>query len=307
MCNSLPNLPLVSVVISSYNYQHHIASAIDSVLKQSYQPIEIIVVDDGSVDNSPQIIKGYGEKVIPILKINGGQSSALNAGFLASCGEIVCFLDSDDFYAADKIKKIVEVFLAHPEIGWCFHPLRYINEIDEFIAIYPPPPDNCHLEVEFRNQVINNAKRPPWGPPTSGLCFRRSLLAEILPIPESLTHSMDGYLRNASVSLVKGFFFNEPLSIMRIHGSNARYILANPKIFLIEAYWLRENFPHLRKLANKIFTWGFGRVWRERSVEPICKETIAHYLSKSSFLEKIEIFLRTGYHFMRSFVVSTKA
>ncbi|MBM0744676.1 glycosyltransferase [Phormidium sp. CLA17] len=66
--NRSTNHPLVSVIISSYNYQQYLANAIDSVLEQSYQPIEIIVVDDGSSDCSPQIIKDYGEKVIPILK-----------------------------------------------------------------------------------------------------------------------------------------------------------------------------------------------------------------------------------------------
>ena len=305
--NRSTNHPLVSVIISSYNYQQYLANAIDSVLEQSYQPIEIIVVDDGSSDCSPQIIKDYGEKVIPILKSNGGQASSLNAGFFTSHGEIICFLDSDDFYTINKIEKIVEIFQSYPEIGWCFHPLKYIDANNQFIAIYPPPPDEHQTEVDFKDQVINNAKRPPWGPPTSGLCFHRSLLEKILPIPESLSHSMDGYLRNISVSLAKGYFLNEPLSIMRIHGGNARYVLANPKIFIIEAYWLRENFPHLRKLANKIFTWGFSEFWRVGSVEAVCKETIVKYLSKASFLERIEIFMRTSYHYVRSFVITTKA
>jgi glycosyltransferase involved in cell wall biosynthesis len=89
--------PLVSVIISSYNYQQYVAHAINSVLEQSYQSIEIIVVDDGSSDGSPQIIKEYREKITPIVKSNGGQASALNAGFLVSHGDIICFLASDDW------------------------------------------------------------------------------------------------------------------------------------------------------------------------------------------------------------------
>jgi hypothetical protein len=215
--------------------------------------------------------------------------------------------EPDDFYTISNIEKIVEVFQSHPDIGWCFHPLKYIDANDEFIAIYPPPPENHQIEIDFRDEVIKSAKRPPWGPPTSGLCFRCSLLEKILPIPDALTHSIDGYLRNVSVSLVRGFFLNEPLSIMRIHGSNARYVLANPKIFLIEAYCTRENYPQLRKLSNKLFTWGLSGVWRATSVEAICGQTVTKYLSKASFLEKIEIFLRTSYHFLRSFVITTQA
>ncbi len=73
--------PLVSILINNYNYGRFLSKAIDSALNQEYQNIEVIVVDDGSTDDSRKIIESYGERIKPVLKENGGQASAFNAGF----------------------------------------------------------------------------------------------------------------------------------------------------------------------------------------------------------------------------------
>ncbi len=86
----------ITVVISSYNYARFVGVTIQSVIDQTRAADEIIVVDDGSVDNSLEVIAGYSGFVHLIAKRNGGQASALNAGFAASRGDIVFFLDSDD-------------------------------------------------------------------------------------------------------------------------------------------------------------------------------------------------------------------
>src|SRR5688572_29854944 len=88
--------PLVSVIVNNYNYGRFLAQAIDSALSQDYPRLEVIVVDDGSTDDSREIIARYGSKISPVLKANGGQASAFNAGFNASRGDVVIFLDSDD-------------------------------------------------------------------------------------------------------------------------------------------------------------------------------------------------------------------
>ena len=72
---------LVSIIVNNYNYQRFLTEAIDSALKQTYCNTEVIVVDDGSTDGSLEIIASYGRRIIPLLKGNGGQNSALNAGF----------------------------------------------------------------------------------------------------------------------------------------------------------------------------------------------------------------------------------
>src|SRR5271154_6940087 len=88
--------PLVSIVITNYNYGRYLRAAIDSALAQTYPRVEVIVVDDGSSDSSPQTIASYGTRIVPIIKTNGGHGSALNAGFVASRGTLVMFLDADD-------------------------------------------------------------------------------------------------------------------------------------------------------------------------------------------------------------------
>ncbi len=94
----MTDTPLVSVIIDNYNYGRFLGAAIDSALNQTYPHIEVIVVDDGSTDDSRDVISLYGEQILPIFKDDGGQGSALNTGFKASGGEFIQFLDSDDYY-----------------------------------------------------------------------------------------------------------------------------------------------------------------------------------------------------------------
>lgn len=104
---------LVSIIVSSYNYGRFLHHTIDSALSQSYKHTEVIVVDDGSTDNSVEIINSYGKKIIPVIKSNGGQGSALNAGFVACKGDVIIFLDSDDKLmpttAENKIQRVIHI------------------------------------------------------------------------------------------------------------------------------------------------------------------------------------------------------
>ena len=88
----------VTILINNYNYARFLPAAIDSALSQTYHPLEVVVVDDGSTDESLDIIRDYGDRVRPVFKSNGGQASAFNAGFAASRGEVICLLDADDFF-----------------------------------------------------------------------------------------------------------------------------------------------------------------------------------------------------------------
>src|SRR5215472_15286712 len=95
--------PLVSIIINNYNYGRFLDSAIESAVAQDYSPKEIVVVDDGSTDNSRDVIGTYGERVSAIFQQNSGQATAFNAGVKTSRGQILCFLDSDDWFGAGKI------------------------------------------------------------------------------------------------------------------------------------------------------------------------------------------------------------
>lgn len=294
---TVANLPFVSIVITSYNYEDYISSCIESALSQDYAYIEIIIVDDGSQDSSPEIIKAYQDRATVILSDNSGQGAALNQGIAKSKGDIICLLDSDDAFEPAKVSKVVDSFLKYREISWCFHPLRYVNCDNELIAIYPPPPYTEERILDFRQRIQKKPKKPPWGSPTSGLCFSRSFLKEeILPIPKMMTQSPDSYLRNLALLRGKGLFLNEPLSLMRIHGKNARYMTATPKIKFSEAYWTRLKAPELSGLTNKVFSWGLSRYWAcEKDIQS--ETLIQEYRQMATFSEWAAINLRAAYHF----------
>ena len=110
--------PLVSILINNYNYDQFLHDAISSALNQTYPNIEIVVVDDGSTDNSSEIIASYGDAIIPVLKANGGQASAFNAGFAASRGDIICFLDADDIFIPEKVDEVVLILKNYQESLW---------------------------------------------------------------------------------------------------------------------------------------------------------------------------------------------
>ena len=120
----LPTRPLVSVLMANYDYGRYIGEAIESVLAQTYQQFELIVCDDGSTDNSREVIEQFvsrDSRVRLVSKENGGVASALNAAYAASTGEIICLLDSDDLFHPEKLKKVVEAFRKFPHSGFCVH------------------------------------------------------------------------------------------------------------------------------------------------------------------------------------------
>jgi glycosyltransferase involved in cell wall biosynthesis len=108
---------LVSVIIPNYNYERYLGETLDSVLAQTYQEIEIIVVDDGSKDGSRAILESYGERITPIFQKNAGVSAARNNGVAASSGEYIAFLDADDAWLPSKIEKQVARFINEPDLG----------------------------------------------------------------------------------------------------------------------------------------------------------------------------------------------
>src|ERR1700693_1830525 len=112
-------IPRVSVLIDTYNHERFIERAITSVLDQAMplDDVEILVVDDGSTDRTPELVRRFEPRVRLIRKPNGGQASAFNAGIPECRGEIVAFLDGDDWWAPQKLRRILEAMEQDPEAG----------------------------------------------------------------------------------------------------------------------------------------------------------------------------------------------
>jgi len=109
--------PLVSVVIPAYNCAQYIASAVQSALDQDYPHKEIIVVDDGSTDNTATVLAGFGERIIVRQQSNSGVAAARNHGMRVARGELIALLDADDLWLPGKLRKQVDYLTAHPELG----------------------------------------------------------------------------------------------------------------------------------------------------------------------------------------------
>jgi glycosyltransferase involved in cell wall biosynthesis len=118
-----------SIVLDNYNYGRFLKESIDSVLNQTHQDFELIIVDDGSTDDSRSIVAGYRDRrIVPILKENGGQGSAFKAGIARATGDYIAFLDSDDFWDPNKLQRTAEVLLRESNIVLLNHGYRELDD-----------------------------------------------------------------------------------------------------------------------------------------------------------------------------------
>lgn len=173
---------LASIVITNYNYAHFLASAIESALAQTHPNKEIIVVDDGSADDSRKVIESFGPAVIAIYKENGGQGSAANAGFARSRGEVVIFLDADD----RLLPAALEVAIANWEEGLAKiqYPMELVDHDGRMLgARYP------HMLHDGDVSAIVKTWLDYASTPTSGNVFSRRALTQILPLDEASTRT----------------------------------------------------------------------------------------------------------------------
>jgi glycosyltransferase involved in cell wall biosynthesis len=211
--------PFVSILVNNYNYGRFLGEAIRSALAQSYLNREIIVVDDGSTDNSLQIAQSFGDQVRLIAKQNGGQASAFNAGFAASRGRILCLLDADDVFLPGKVERIVELFRQNPECGWCFENLKLFR--DSQSERRPRDRRFAAGKVDARQAMIEGVFPGNIESASSGLSFRRELLARILPMPHAKSILLcDDYIKAACYALSPGIALDEELSLQRLHETN---------------------------------------------------------------------------------------
>ena len=213
------NVPFVSILINNYNYGRFLGDAIRSALAQSYTNLEIVVVDDGSTDNSVEAAQAFGDRVHLIVKENGGQASAFNAGFAASRGEILCLLDADDVFLPSKVERIVQLFRQNPEIGWCFENLKLFH--DSKPERIPRDRYFAAGRVDARESMRRGVFPSNMESASSGLSFRRELLARILPMPHAKSILLcDDYIKTACYALSPGLALDEELALQRLHGSN---------------------------------------------------------------------------------------
>jgi len=142
---------LVSVVIPTFNREKLVGAAIDSVLRQTYRPVEIIVVDDGSTDRTREVVEAYGDPVRYVHQRNSGVATARNTGLRVARGEFIALLDSDDEWFPWKLQAQVAVLDRYPDVGMVWTDMTAVNEAgatlhDRYLRIFYNAHDLAKIE-----------------------------------------------------------------------------------------------------------------------------------------------------------------
>jgi glycosyltransferase involved in cell wall biosynthesis len=213
--------PLVTALICNYNYGRYLSDAIESALNQTWENMEIIVVDDGSTDDSREILKKYEGRIRIILKENGGQASAFNAGIAEARGDIICFLDSDDFWYPEKVALIVDKYKEAPW-GLICNDLYEVNEKGIKISNnnYSQTNDVSLQSGNVFEYILEHGFNWVFSP-TSGLSVTIEVAKKIFPLPEKEWRiCADGPVAYGAMCHAPVGVISEPLGDYRLHDSN---------------------------------------------------------------------------------------
>jgi len=206
-----------SIITITYNRAHLIEETIQSVLDQTYQNFEMIIVDDGSTDNTKYLISNYIEKYNNKFRYiycdRIGKPSVLrNIAIDNASGEILTILDSDDLWLPTKLEEMYTIFSERKEVQFVFHNLRHFFKIDQ-----PTKPYYRYSSSFYRNILCELLKGEILAFPVFSL--RQSLIKEIGPVDENVIEGQNEYYLKTA-ALYKIYYHNEPLTLMRRHDQN---------------------------------------------------------------------------------------
>jgi glycosyltransferase involved in cell wall biosynthesis len=278
---------LVSVIIPTFNYSNFISEAIDSILNQNFprNEMEIIVIDDGSTDNTKEVIKKYKDKVKYIYQQNSGKAWATKVGIDVSQGKYIFNLDADDLFLPDKLSKVVEVFemdswiihVGHPAIYW------YMNTNKK--EIEPVSNEIKGHKIQGKDLLSYFYRRKMLFGGGSTFAGRADVLKKI-PIKKEIDMYIDEYLVLFTLNHGYSFFIEEPLSIWRIHGGNFSDIK-------LDKEKIERNIGSMETVLSEVLNSDF-----EEEIKilyalktKISRLAVKETLNKKSFLDIIDLWL----------------
>jgi hypothetical protein len=210
----------VDIVIDNYNYGRYLATAIESACAQTHERVTVTVVDDGSSDDSRQVLSAYEDRVAVVLKENGGQASALNVGAERCQGDVVMFLDADDVLRPGAAAEVAAAFAAAPDAVKVQFRMDVIDAEGRPTGEIKPPDHVPMPDGDVRLDELSSPYDLAWMA-TSANAFRADALRRILPIPErEFRTCADWYLVHLTALLGPVVSLGSVGGSYRIHGAN---------------------------------------------------------------------------------------
>jgi hypothetical protein len=209
-------VPSVTALVCAYDYERYVAEAIESVLAQDYAgDVEVLVVDDGSTDGTPEVLRGFGDAIRVVRQENAGLNAATARGIAEARGDLIALLDADDAWRPDKLRRQVDLLMARPEIGLVYSDKEIVDGAGRrvhpsFFAHHGIAPVAGHaVGPLLRHNVV----------PAPTIIFRRSLAAHVLPFPAEVA-AQDWWLAVRIAAVAELACVPEPLTRYRVHGAN---------------------------------------------------------------------------------------
>ena len=222
----------IDIIVNNFNYSRFVGAAVESALAQSHPNVNVIAVDDGSTDGSQDVLRGYADEVELVLKENGGQASAVNAGFTKCTGDVVIFLDADDILLPNAAALVASAFAVDPRVVKVQYRMEVIDRDGRGTGVLKPPDHMPLPEGDVRRAELVFPFDLVWLP-MSASAFRIDALRRIMPIPEAEypVCGADWYLVHLVALLGDVRSLDDIAACYRVHGDN-RYEPENPTLDL---------------------------------------------------------------------------
>lgn len=245
--------PLVSVIIPTYNYACYVIKAIQSCFEQTYDKIEVIVVDDGSTDETSTVLAEFGKNIKVIYQDNQGVSVARNTGLKHVEGDFITFLDADDYFTKDSIEVRINILLKTPDVGIVVSD-KYIQRPGQQDLSYNPNFRKDKISDKFYKDLL--LKKLPFA---TGAALIRAELAKQFQFPVNITHGEDIAYFVKIFFAAKGYYLAKPTTVTFRHPGSSRY-----------------NFDKIKKQEMALVQTIFNDPYFHGALEPLRKEFTAN-------------------------------